>query len=110
MSHQATPAEIKAVVDRVEEIGLKTEISRGEERTVIGVIGGNAYAYRDAFSHLGGIQEIVPITKPFKLASREFRRHDTVVDVGGGEIGDDQGVGHGRPCPVREEGDAVLNP
>src|SRR5438552_15122611 len=82
MSHQATPAEIKAVVDRVEEIGLKTELSRGEERTVIGVIGGNAYAYRDAFSHLGGIQEIGPITKPFKLASREFRRQDTVVDAG----------------------------
>ena len=81
MSHQATQAEIEAVVDRVEEIGLKTELSRGEERTVIGVIGGNAYAYRDAFSHLGGIQEIVPITKPFKLASREFRKTDTVIDT-----------------------------
>ena len=92
MSHQATPAEIKAVVDRVEEIGLKTEISRGEERTVVGVIGGNAYAYRDAFSHLGGIQEIVPITKPFKLASREFRRADTVVDVDGVKIGSDEVV------------------
>ena len=87
MSHQATQAEIEAVVDRVEEIGLKTELSRGEERTVIGVIGGNAYAYRDAFSHLGGIQEIVPITKPFKLASREFRKTDTVIDVGGVKAG-----------------------
>jgi len=37
------------------------------------VIGGNAYAYREAFSHLSGIQEIVQITKPFKLASREFQ-------------------------------------
>src|SRR2546430_7607750 len=104
MSHQATQAEIEAVVDRVEEIGLKTELSRGEERTVIGVIGGNAYAYRDAFSHLGGIQEIVPITKPFKLASREFRNKDTVVDLGGVKIGTDEGVGMARPCSGEGEG------
>jgi len=106
MSHQATGAEIDAVVERVEEIGLKAELSRGEERTVIGVIGGNAYAYRDAFSHLGGIQEIVPITKPFKLASREFRRADTVVDVGGVKIGNDEVVVMAGPCSV--EGEEML--
>src|SRR5438874_1673028 len=106
MSRQATPAEIKAVGDGVEEIGLKTELSRGEERTVIGVIGGNAYAYRDAFSHLGGIQEIVPITKPFKLASREFRRQDTVVDIGGVKIGNDEVVVMAGPGSV--EGEEML--
>src|SRR5438309_1965538 len=106
MSHQAPPAEIKPAVGRVEEIGLKTELSRGEERTVIGVIGGNAYAYRDAFSHLGGIQEIVPITKPFKLASREFRRQDTVVDVGGVKIGNHEVVVMAGPCSV--EGEEML--
>ena len=55
MGHTATEGEINAVVDRVHEIGLKTELSRGEERTLIGVIGANAYAYREAFSHLSGI-------------------------------------------------------
>src|SRR5207244_1807028 len=68
--------------------------------------GGNAYAYRDAFSHLGGIQEIVPITKPFKLASREFRRADTVVDVGGVKIGNDEVVVMAGPCSV--EGEEML--
>src|ERR671923_444221 len=106
MSHQATKGEIDAVVERVEEIGLKAELSRGEERTVIGVIGGNAYAYRDAFSHLGGIQEIIPITKPFKLASREFRPHDTVVDVGGTKIGNHELVVMAGPCSV--EGEEML--
>jgi 3-deoxy-7-phosphoheptulonate synthase len=62
MTHTATEADIKAVVDRVHEIGLKTELSRGEERTLVGVIGGNAYAYREAFSHLNAIHEIIPIT------------------------------------------------
>src|SRR5438094_626518 len=106
MSHAATKAEIDAVVERVEEIGLKAELSRGEERTLVGVIGGNAYAYKDAFSHLGGIQEIIPITKPFKLASREFRRADTVVDVGGVKIGGDEVVVMAGPCSV--EGEEML--
>src|SRR4029077_6285217 len=99
-------AEIDAVVERVEEIGLKAELSRGEERTVIGVIGGKADAYRDAFSPLGGIQEIVPITKPFKLASREFKRADTVVNVGGVKIGNDEVVIMAGPCSV--EGEEML--
>jgi len=106
MSHQATQGEIDAVVERIDEIGLKAEISKGEERAVIGVIGGNAYAYKDAFSHLGGIQEIIPITKPFKLASREFRRADTVVDVGGVKIGNDEVVIMAGPCSV--EGEEML--
>ena len=106
MGHTATEAEVKAVVDRVHEIGLKTELSRGEERTLVGVIGANAYAYREAFSHLSGIHEIIPITKPFKLASREFRPADTVVDVGGVKIGGDEVVMMAGPCSV--EGEEML--
>jgi 3-deoxy-7-phosphoheptulonate synthase len=106
MSHSATKAEIDAVVDRATEIGLKTELSRGEERTLVGVIGGNAFAFKDAFSHLGGIHEIIPITKPFKLASREFRRADTIVDVGGVKIGGDEVVIMAGPCSV--EGEEML--
>src|ERR1700694_1307139 len=103
MAHAATKAEIDAVVDRVHEIGLKTELSKGEERTLIGVIGGNAYAYKDAFSHLGGIHEMIPITQPFNLASREFRRANTVVDVGGVKIGGDEVVMMAGPCCARVE-------
>jgi len=106
MAHSATRGEIDAVVDRVKEIGLKAELSRGEERTLVGVIGGNAYAYKEAFSHLGGIHEIIPITKPFKLASREFRPADTVVDVGGVKIGSGEVVVMAGPCSV--EGEEML--
>jgi 3-deoxy-7-phosphoheptulonate synthase len=97
MSHQAAKAQVDAVVERVREIGLRPEVSIGEDRAVIGVIGGNAYAYREAFSHLPGIQEIVQITKPFKLASREFQPRDTVVDVGGDEV-----VMMAGPCSVED--------
>src|SRR5207248_4120214 len=87
MSHQASPAQVDAVVEKIAELGLTPEVSKGEDRSVIGVIGGNAYAYREAFAHLAGIQEIVQITKPYKLASREWQTRDTVIDVGGVKIG-----------------------
>jgi len=73
---------------------------------VIGVIGGNAYAYREAFSHLPAIQQILQITKPFKLASREFQPRDTVVDVGGVPIGGEETVVMAGPCSV--EGEEML--
>jgi 3-deoxy-7-phosphoheptulonate synthase len=103
MSHQATPPQVEAVVERIREIGLRPEVSLGEDRAVIGVIGGNAYAYREAFSHLSGIQEIVQITKPFKLASREFRPDDTVVDVAGVRVGGDEVVVMAGPCSVENQ-------
>ncbi len=106
MSHQASDSQVTAVVERIREIGLRAELSRGEDRAVIGVIGGNAYAYREAFSHLPAIQEIVQITKPFKLASREFQPRDTVVDVGGVPIGGAAVVIMAGPCSV--EGEAML--
>jgi 3-deoxy-7-phosphoheptulonate synthase len=102
MSRQAAPAQVDAVVERIREIGLRPEVSVGEDRSVIGVIGGNAYAYREAFSHLAGIQEIVQITKPFKLASREFQPRDSVVDVAGVPIGGDELVMMAGPCSVED--------
>jgi 3-deoxy-7-phosphoheptulonate synthase len=103
MSHQATRAQVDAVAERVREIGLRPEVSAGEDRSVIGVIGGNAYTYREAFSHLPGIQEIVQITKPYKLASREFQPRNSVVDVGGVPIGGEEPVMMAGPCSVEDE-------
>jgi len=100
MSHQATAAQVDAVVEKIGELGLTPEISRGEDRAVIGVIGGNAYAYREAFAHLPGIQEIVQITKPYKLASREWQTRDTVIRVGDVAIGGDEVVMMAGPCSV----------
>ncbi|HEY8679529.1 MAG TPA: 3-deoxy-7-phosphoheptulonate synthase [Candidatus Dormibacteraeota bacterium] len=100
MSHQALPAQVDAVVEKIGELGLTPELSKGEDRSIIGVIGGNAYAYREAFAHLPGIQEIVQITKPYKLASREWQPKDTVIDVGGVKIGGEQVVMMAGPCSV----------
>jgi 3-deoxy-7-phosphoheptulonate synthase len=100
MSHLALPAQVDAVVEKISELGLTPELSKGEDRSIIGVIGGNAYAYREAFAHLPGIQEIVQITKPYKLASREWQPKDTVINVGGVKIGGDEVVMMAGPCSV----------
>jgi len=100
MSHQALPAQVDAVVEKIGELGLTPELSKGEDRSIIGVIGGNAYAYREAFAHLPGIQEIVQITKPYKLASREWQPKATVIDVGGVKIGGDEVAMMAGPCSV----------
>jgi 3-deoxy-7-phosphoheptulonate synthase len=100
MSHQALPAQVDAVVEKIGELGLTPELSKGEDRSIIGVIGGNAYAYREAFAHLPGIQEIVQITKPYKLASREWQPRATVIDVGGVKIGGDEIAMMAGPCSV----------
>jgi 3-deoxy-7-phosphoheptulonate synthase len=106
MSRLASDRDLQAVVDRVREIGLRPEVSRGEDRAVVGVIGANAYAHREAFSHLSAVQEIVQITKPFKLGSREFQPQDTVVDVAGVHVGGEEVVVMAGPCSV--EGEEML--
>jgi 3-deoxy-7-phosphoheptulonate synthase len=103
MSHQAEKAQVQAVIDRINEIGLRPEVMVGEDRSVIGVIGTNAYTYRDAVSHMPGVQEIIPVTKPFKLASREWQAQDTVIDVAGVPIGGDEVVMMAGPCSVENE-------
>jgi 3-deoxy-7-phosphoheptulonate synthase len=103
MSRRATEAQLSTVVERIEALGLRAMRSVGEDRSVVGVIGADAYAHNTAFAHLEGVEEIVRITKPFKLASREFRPHDTVVDVSGVAIGGDGVVVMAGPCSVESE-------
>jgi 3-deoxy-7-phosphoheptulonate synthase len=70
------------------ELGFKDHVSRGAERTVIGVLGPVYAELQDEFAALGGVDSVVGITKPFKLASREVKEGDAVVRVGSLEIGE----------------------
>ena len=103
MRHDATPAQVGAIVEQVEAHGFKTHLSSGEERTVIGVIGGNPLALRDLFVQAPGVANVVPISKPFKLSNREFRPHDTHVRVGACEVGGDALWIVAGPCSVEGE-------
>jgi 3-deoxy-7-phosphoheptulonate synthase len=96
-------ADINEVVSRLGQIGLTAHLSRGAERTVIGVVGGvQAHPeLPDILVLLSGVQEVIPISKPYKLSGREFQPHDTVVNVGGVSIGGSSGVVvMAGPCAV----------
>lgn len=94
MKRDATKAEIDGVVARVGELGLTAVPLPGAERTAIGTFGVAAREYAEQLESMPGVQEIVYVSKPFKLASREVRPADTIVSVRGVE------VGNGRPLAV----------
>jgi 3-deoxy-7-phosphoheptulonate synthase len=103
MRHDATPAQVAAVVSQVQAHGMRTHLSDGDERTVIGVIGTNPFALRDLFVEAPGVAEVVPITKPFKLSNREFRTRDTRIRVNSHEVGGDRVWIVAGPCSVDNE-------
>jgi 3-deoxy-7-phosphoheptulonate synthase len=104
MKHGASRADIERVVAKVERHGLKTHLSEGEDRTVIGVIGQDPFSLADAFTHDDGVQDVVRITKPYKLSGREWRSSDTIVPLGDGlQVGGGAVVVMAGPCSVESE-------
>jgi len=100
MRTDATKEQVSRVVDRVENFGLTAHISSGEERTVIGAVGESRPLLMDQFLHLPGVDRVVPISRPFKLASREFRPQNSKFRLDGFEIGGKGIVMIAGPCSV----------
>jgi len=84
MNHGAPDGAIDRVVAEIERMGSKAHLSRGQFRTVIGAVGEEGTLDQTHLSSLDGVEKVVPIMKPYKLASREFHDEDSVVIVGGG--------------------------
>jgi 3-deoxy-7-phosphoheptulonate synthase len=103
MQSRATEEDVHHVIRRIEELGLKAHLSRGTERTIIGVIGDERVVRRENFALLPRVEDVIPILKPYKLASREFRPTDTVVEVAGVPIGGKQLTVIAGPCSVESE-------
>jgi 3-deoxy-7-phosphoheptulonate synthase len=79
----STKEQIDHILDRIRELGFKPHVSQGTARTIIGVIGDENQLQATPLSAIPGVEQVLPIMKPFKLASREFRQADSVVVVGG---------------------------
>jgi len=86
MRAEATQAHIAAVVERVEEQGLRAHISRGAERTIIGAIGDGRPIPRDNYVLMPGVDRVVPISRSYKLASREFSPSDSTFPLDGLQV------------------------
>jgi 3-deoxy-7-phosphoheptulonate synthase len=95
--------EIRRVVDRIEVGGLKAHVSQGIEHTVVGVLGQTFPELRDALELLPGVEQVIPVSKPYKLASREFHPQDTIVELNGVTIGGNGIVVMAGPCAVESE-------
>ena len=99
---QATEQDIDHVTDRLRELGLKSQISQGEERTIIGVIGDERLLDNQPLSVFPGVESVTPIMAPWKLVSREFQKQNTVIDVGNVQIGGNRLVVMAGPCAVEK--------
>jgi 3-deoxy-7-phosphoheptulonate synthase len=105
MKNNAAQEQVRKVVEWIESIGYKAHLSQGVERTLIGAIGdGRGKEQLNAIVSLPGVEKVVPILKPYKLASREFKASNTVVRVGNLEIGGPRFIIMAGPCTVESEG------
>ena len=100
LKKNATEKQIKHVVERLKELGLKAMISRGIERTIIGAIGDEDILRSEPLGVFPGVERVMAVMAPYKLVSREFKNENTVVSVSGVEIGSDKLVVMAGPCSV----------
>lgn len=102
MYADASNQQIEQVASYITNHGARAHISKGEERTIIGVIGYKHQVTKEHVSTLPGVEKVIPITKPFKLVSREFKKDNTIISFNGVKIGEEKVVIAG-PCSVENE-------
>ena len=100
LKKDATEAEVKHIVEKVKALGLRPMISKGTERTIIGVIGEEEVLQAQPLEIFPGVEKVMPVLAPYKLVSREFKKEDSIVDVGGVKIGGKKIVVMAGPCSV----------
>ena len=81
MKPGATPEEIQHICEKVKELGLTPHVSRGVERTIIGVIGEEEKIRVQPLEAYPGVENVVPILRPYKLASRDFKPESTEFEM-----------------------------
>ncbi|MFZ3072647.1 MAG: 3-deoxy-7-phosphoheptulonate synthase, partial [Thermodesulfobacteriota bacterium] len=99
LKREATEAEIDHVVEKIKSLGLAVHISKGKERTIIGAIGDEAVLMSIPLDALPGVESVMPILKPYKLVSKEFRS-ETIINVEGRLIGGNAIQVIAGPCSV----------
>jgi 3-deoxy-7-phosphoheptulonate synthase len=100
MRMDASPDEIEGVVRRVESNGLKANPIAGAQRTAVGITGNIGVVEPGLFESLPGVLEVIQVSHPYKLVSREFRAENTVLDIGGVAIGGRDLLVIAGPCSV----------
>ncbi len=97
------PEVVEHVLERIAALGLTPHLSQGVSRTIIGVIGDEAKLQVQPLQAIPGVEQVVPILKPFKLASREFHPEDSVFTVKGVQVGGGRLAVIAGPCAIESE-------
>jgi 3-deoxy-7-phosphoheptulonate synthase len=98
---EATEAQVNHIIDKVKALGLTPHVSKGSERTIIGVIGPEDILRVTPLEVFPGVENVIPVLSPFRLVSREFRKEDSVIDLGKGvKIGGKEIVVMAGPCTI----------
>jgi 3-deoxy-7-phosphoheptulonate synthase len=103
MNSKTDDSDVEKVIQKLHEMGHKVHISRGERRIILGVIGDVENLASVPFYAFNGVEEIIRIVKPYKLASREFKDFDTIVKVKDVIIGGEEVIVMAGPCVVENE-------
>ena len=107
MKSQASTRDTSAVIERVESLGFQVHLSEGNERTIIGLIGDSRILDRQAIERMPGVERAVPVLKPFKLAGRDFKPHNTKFPIGNHMVGGDGLLIIAGPCSVESRSQII---
>ena len=107
MQHQATDEEVAQVVGTVEKMGLTAHPMPGPTRTAIGITGNSSSVDPRSLEVLPGVRELIRVTRPYKLASREMHPEDTIVEVGTARFGAPSFTVIAGPCSVESEANVL---
>ncbi len=103
MAVNASTREVSDVIARIRSMGYDVHLSEGKERTIIGVIGrGGRPIERDQLALMPGVQDVVPVSHPYKIASREYHPDDTLIPLNGIEVGGPNLALIAGPCSVED--------
>ena len=99
--------DVDYIVKKIKKLGFSPHLSSGVQRTVIGVIGENAILSRDIFEAIPAVESITPISKPYKLVSREFKPPNTLIKIKDVTIGAQKIVVMAGPCSVEKKSSLI---
>jgi 3-deoxy-7-phosphoheptulonate synthase len=100
----ATEEQVNHIIEKVQKLGLKPHVSRGVERTIIGLIGPEDVLRVTPLEVFPGVEKVIPVLAPYKLVSREFKRENSVIELGKGiKIGDKKIIVMAGPCAIESE-------
>src|SRR3974377_2627189 len=106
MKAQATEEEIQAVCDHIEQLGFRAHPMPGAQRTAIGITGNQGEADRGNLEEMAGVAEVIRVSKPYKLASRDVKEEDTIIRFAGTDaaIGGEKLAMVAGACALRSTG------